>query len=123
MTSRLGTGKSIAFFYSVGARERTLADIKMDRLLPVPTHLSFHETVPLRQELCVFRVVLKDTGKWTVKICADEALTNCVQGSVNLTVKGKEGLLMMRLVEHDFAHCPIEVFCTLKTPLQCLMTI
>jgi hypothetical protein len=47
----------------------------------------------LTKELCLLRVVLKDTGKWTVNICADEAKTNCVQGTVNLNVKGKEGLL------------------------------
>jgi hypothetical protein len=36
----------------------------------------------------VFRVVLKDSGNWTVKICSDAAHTICVEGSINLIVKG-----------------------------------
>jgi hypothetical protein len=77
-----------------------------------------HAWAPLRQELCVFRVVLKDTGNWTVKICADEAKTNCVQGMVNLNVKGRKDSMLI-LVEQDFAHCTTEVFVYLcyKTPL------
>ena len=34
------------------------------------------------------RVTLKDSGKWKVNICADAEKTNCVEGEINLLVKG-----------------------------------